>query len=132
MVLKTGNNMGIPNRDDYVTLLEELGEELAEECCPGFVTPVEKVGGQHPPLSELQGGLRRTGRHEVVVEDFDAAKADWTTSAKNLGFVDWGIFTADMEASKEIARRKVENMKRLQAKTFILPDCGGVLLTAPG
>ena len=38
MVLKTGNNMGIPE-DDYVTLLEELGEELAEECCPGFVTP---------------------------------------------------------------------------------------------
>jgi heterodisulfide reductase subunit C len=46
MVLKTGNNMGILE-DDYVTLLEELGEELAEECCPGFVTPVEKVGAEY-------------------------------------------------------------------------------------
>ena len=45
MCLKTGNNMGIPE-DDYVTLLEELGEELAEEGCPGFVTPVEKVGAE--------------------------------------------------------------------------------------
>ncbi len=124
MVLKTGNNMGIPE-DDYVTLLEELGEELAEECCPGFVTPVEKVGADYLHFQNSKEAYAEPDDMKWWWKIFYAAKADWTTSSKNWESVDWGIFTADMEASKEIARRKVENMKRLQAKTFILPDCGG-------
>ena len=124
MVLKTVNNMGIPE-DDYVTLLEELGEELAEECCPGFVTPVEKVGADYLHFQNSKEAYAEPDDMKWWWKIFYAAKADWTTSAKNWESVDWGIFTADMAASKEIARRKVENMKRLQAKTFILPDCGG-------
>jgi heterodisulfide reductase subunit C len=124
MVLKTGNNMGIPE-DDYVTLLEELGEELAEECCPGFVTPVEKVGADYLHFQNSKEAYAEPDDMKWWWKIFYAAKADWTTSSKNWESVDWGIFTANMEASKEIARRKVENMKRLQAKTFILPDCCG-------
>jgi len=41
---------------------------------------------------------------------FYAARVSWTTSAKNWKSVDGGIFTANMEASKKLARRKVENM----------------------
>ena len=124
MCLRTGNNMGIPE-DDYVTLLEELGEELAEECCPGFVTPVEKVGADYLHFQNSKEAYAEPDDMKWWWKIFHAAKADWTTSSKNWESVDWGIFTANMEASKEIARRKVENMKRLQAKTFILPDCGG-------
>jgi len=124
MVLKTGNNMGIPE-DDYVTLLEELGEELAEECCPGFVTPVEKVGAEYLHFQNSKEAYAEPDDMKWWWKIFYVAKADWTTSSKNWESVDWGIFTANMDASKEIARRKVENMKRLQAKTFILPDCGG-------
>ena len=124
MCLKTGNNMGIPE-DDYVTLLEELGEELAEECCPGFVTPVEKVGADYLHFQNSKEAYAEPDDMKWWWKIFHAAKADWTTSAKNWESVDWGIFTANMEASKEIARRKVENMKRLQARTLILPDCGG-------
>ena len=124
MCLKTGNNMGIPE-DDYITLLEELGEELAEEECPGFVTPVEKVGAEFLHFQNSKEAYAEPDDMKWWWKIFYAAKADWTTSSKNWESVDWGIFTANAEASREIARRKVENMKRLQAKTFILPDCGG-------
>jgi Fe-S oxidoreductase len=124
MVLKTGNNMGIPT-DDYVMLLEELGEELAEEECPGFVTPVDKVGADYIFFENSKEAYAEPDDMKWWWKIFYAGKVDWTTSSTNWESVDWGIFTGNMEASKEIARRKVENMKRLQAKTFILPDCGG-------
>ena len=95
MVLKTGNNMGIPE-DDYVTLLEELGEELAEECCPGFVTPVEKVGADYLHFQNSKEAYAEPDDMKWWWKIFYAAKADWTTSAKNWESVDWGIFTANM------------------------------------
>jgi len=124
MCLKTGNNMGIPT-DDYITLLEELGEELAEESCPGFVTPVDKVGVDYIHYQNSKEAYGEPDDMKWWWKVFYAAKVDWTTSSTNWESVDWGIFTCDWEASKEFARRKMDNMKRLQAKTMILPDCGG-------
>jgi Fe-S oxidoreductase len=124
MCLRIGNNMGIPT-EDYVTLLEELGEELAEECCPGFVTPVDKVGADYIFFENSKEAFAEPDDMKWWWKVFYAAKADWTTSSTNWESVDWGVFTCNWDASKEIARRKVENMKRLQAKTMILPDCGG-------
>ncbi len=40
---KTGNNMAIP-KDDYLFLMNDMGKEFAEECCPGFYVPVDKRG----------------------------------------------------------------------------------------
>ncbi|MGQ9687999.1 MAG: (Fe-S)-binding protein [Desulfobaccales bacterium] len=124
MVLKTGNNMGIPE-EEYVTLLEELGEELAEECCPGFVTPIDKEDVDYIFFENSKEAYAEPDDMKWWWKIFYAGKVNWTTSSKNWESVDWGIFTANFEASKEIARRKVENMKRLRAKTMILPDCGG-------
>ena len=45
MCLERGNNLGIP-KDDFVFLCEDLGEELAEDCCPGFKTPIDVHGAR--------------------------------------------------------------------------------------
>ncbi len=124
MVLRTGNNMGIPE-EDYVTLLEELGEELAEEDCPGFVTPIDKEDADYIFFENSKEAYAEPDDMKWWWKIFYAGQVNWTTSSKNWESVDWGIFTANFEASKEIARRKVENMKRLRARTLILPDCGG-------
>ena len=87
------------------TLLEELGEELAEECCPGFVTPVEKVGVDYLHYQNSKEAYAEPDDMKWWWKIFYAAKADWTTSSKNWESVDWGIFTCDWDASKEIARR---------------------------
>ncbi len=122
--LNIGNNMAIPT-EDFVMLLEELGEELAEEECPGFVTPVDKVGADYIHFQNSKEAFAEPDDMKWWWKIFYAAKATWTTSSTNWESVDWGVFTCNWEASKEFARRKVENMKRLQAKTMILPDCGG-------
>jgi dimethylglycine catabolism B len=124
MVLRTGNNMGIPE-EDYVTLLEELGEELAEEDCPGFVTPIDKEDADYIFFENSKEAYAEPDDMKWWWKIFYAGQVNWTTSSKNWESVDWGIFTANFEASQEIARRKVENMKRLRARTLILPDCGG-------
>ena len=36
MNLQRGNNLGIP-RDDFLSLLADLGQELARDECPGFL-----------------------------------------------------------------------------------------------
>ena len=38
---ETGNNMAIP-QEDYFFLLSDLGQEMAEEDCPGFYVPVDR------------------------------------------------------------------------------------------
>lgn len=124
MCLQTGNNMGIPT-EDYVETLEDLAQELAEEACPGFKIPLDKVGADYIFFENSKEVFADYEDLKWWWKIFYAAEADWTTSSTNWESVDWGIFTANAEASKEIARRKVENMKRLQAKTLILPDCGG-------
>ncbi|MCL6622506.1 MAG: (Fe-S)-binding protein [Syntrophobacterales bacterium] len=124
LCLKTGNNMGIPE-DEYVTLLQELGEELAEECCPGFETPVDRVGVEYLHFQNSKEAYAEPDDMKWWWKIFYAAKVTWTTPSKNWESVDWGLFTANAEASREIARRKVEHMKTLQARTLILPDCGG-------
>ena len=43
--LEKGNNLGIP-KDDFLLLIRELGEELAQGSCPGFVTPVDVRGAR--------------------------------------------------------------------------------------
>ncbi|OPX20178.1 MAG: Fe-S oxidoreductase [Desulfobacca sp. 4484_104] len=122
--VETGNNMRIPE-EDYVMLLEELGEELAEEECPGFVTPYDVEGAEYLFFENSKEVYAEPDDMKWWWKIFYAAKASWTTVSKNWESVDWGIFTCDFPASKEFARRRVEHMKNLNIKTMILPDCGG-------
>ncbi len=39
--LETGNNLAI-SREDYVEGMLDLGNDLDEECCPGFYVPIDK------------------------------------------------------------------------------------------
>ena len=43
--LERGNNVGIP-KNDFVALMTDLGDELAADGCPGFVTPLEVRGAR--------------------------------------------------------------------------------------
>ncbi len=122
--LKTGNNMAIP-KDDYLFLLADLGNELAEEECPGFYVPVDK------PNADI---LFFPNSKEVFADNDDmkwwwkifyAAKENWTVPSENWESVDWGLFTGNYEATKILAQRKIEIMKKLNIKRMIMPDCGG-------
>jgi len=122
-VLATGNNLGIP-KEDYLFLLADVGRELAEEC-PGFYVPVDKEGagiGFWPNSKEVFG---EPDDMKWWWKIFYAAKENWTVPSENWESVDWGFFTGNDEASKELARRKIEWVKKYKIKKVIMPDCGG-------
>ena len=122
--IKSGNNLAVP-RQDYFFLLKDLGEELEREDCPGFHVPVDRPGADLAVFPNSK---------EVFVDNEDmkwwwkifyAARENWTVPSENWESVDWGLFTGDTTSSRELARRKVEFIKRLGIGRLLMPDCGG-------
>lgn len=120
MCLKTGNNVGIP-KEDFLFLLQDLGEELAEEL-PGFEVPVDKKGAKY---------LFTINSKEPFAEPEDmmywwrilhAANESWTTTSDNWEGVNWGLFTGDDDAMKEIVGRIVTHYKELGCEYLVLPE----------
>jgi len=122
--LETGNNLGIA-RKDYLEGMAELGEEMAEDCCPGFYVPVDKKGADilfFPNSKEVYGDFEDQYWWWKI---FYAAKENWTVPGANWEAVDWALFTGNDEGNKELARRKIAYMKEYEIKRMIMPDCGG-------
>ncbi len=120
MCLKSGNNVGIPT-EDFIGLLEDLGMELSEEL-PGFEVPIDKKGAKY---------LFTVNSKEPFAEPEDmffwwkilyAAKESWTVVSENWEGVNWGLFTGDDPAMKEIVGRIVKNYQEMEAEYLVLPE----------
>lgn len=123
-VLATGNNMAIP-KEDYLFLMADLGAELAADECPGFYVPVDKEGADILFFPNSKEVFSDNEDMKWWWKIFYAAKENWTIPLENWEAVDWGLFTGNYEATKILAKRKIEHMKRLGVKRMIMPDCGG-------
>jgi heterodisulfide reductase subunit C len=119
--LERGNNLGIP-KDDFLYLLEELGEELAEESCPGFVTPVDKHGARLLVTVNSKEPFAEPDDMKWWWKIFHAAEESWTISSVNWEGVNWGLFSGDDGAMKTIVGRIVDNMRRLNCSALLLPE----------
>ncbi|MBC17979.1 MAG: Fe-S oxidoreductase [Desulfovibrio sp.] len=122
--LETGNNLGIA-KEDYVEGMKELGEELAEEECPGFYVPIDKQGARtlfFPNSKEVYGDYEDQFWWWKI---FYAAQEDWTVPGDNWEAVDWALFTGNNDANRELARRKIDYMQKHEIDRMIMPDCGG-------
>jgi Fe-S oxidoreductase len=122
--LETGNNLAIPQQE-YFESMADLGNELAEEECPGFYVPIDRQGADtlfFPNSKEVYGDFEDQFWWWKI---FYAARENWTVPGKNWEAVDWALFTGNEEGNKELARRKVEYMKEHGIRRMIMPDCGG-------
>lgn len=120
--LKTGNNIGIP-KEDFIFIIEDVGEELAEE--PGFSDfkiPFDKKGANL--LHTLHNKLVNTQNEDLIHwwKIFHMAKEDWTIPSQNWEGVNWGFFSGDDEAMKCFVGRIVENMEKLEIANFMYPE----------
>ena len=120
--LKTGNNLSIPT-EDYVFIMEDVGEELAEE--PGFESfkvPIDKKGANL--LTTIHNKLANTHTEDLKHwwKIFHAAQEDWTLISKNWEGTSWGFFTGDDEAMRTMAGRIVEQMEQLQINNLMWPE----------
>ncbi len=121
MCLERGNNLGIP-KDDFLFLLEDIGEELAEESCPGFVTPVDKQGARLLVTINSKEPFSEPEDMKWWWKIFYAAGESWTISSENWEGVNWGLFSGDDKSMKTIVGRIVDNMRRLNCTALLLPE----------
>ena len=120
--LETGNNLRLP-KEDYIFILEDVGEEIAEE--PGFE-------GFHVPIDKYGANILTTIHNKLVnthTEDlkhwwkiFHAAGEDWTVASENWEGTSWGYFTGDDEAMKVMTGRIYEQMQQLEVKNLLWPE----------
>lgn len=121
MCLERGNNLGIP-KDDFVFLCEDLGEELAEECCPGFKAPIDVHGARVLVTVNSKEPFGEPDDMKWWWKIFYAAGESFTISSENWEGVNWGLFSGDDEAMKTVVGRIVDNMRRLNCKVLLLPE----------
>jgi ferredoxin len=121
MNLQRGNNLGIP-RDDFLGLLADVGQELANDACPGFYVPVDKKGANLITTINSKEPFGEPDDMKFWWKIFYAAKEDWTVSSVNWEGVNWGLFSGDDPSWKEQVGRVVENARRLECKTLLLPE----------
>lgn len=121
--LEKGNNLGIP-KDDFLELVHDLGEELAETTCPGFTTPVDVRGARLLVTVNSKEPFVQPDDMTWWWRIFYAAGESWTISSENWEGVNWGLYTGDDNAMKTIVERIVDNMERLNCRALLLPECG--------
>ena len=121
MALRRGNNLGIP-RSEFIGLLEELGEEFAEECAPGFVTPIDVEGANMMITVNSKEPFGEPDDMKYWWKIFHAAGESWTIPSDNWEGVNWGLFTGDDDSMRIMVGRIVDNMLRLGCKKLVLPE----------
>lgn len=120
--LRTGNNLALP-KDDFIFILEDVGEEIAEEeGFEEFTVPIDKEGANI--LTTIHNKLVNTHTEDLKHwwKIFHAAGENWTVASDNWEGTSWGYFTGDDDAMKTMAGRIVENMRRLKANTLLWPE----------
>jgi len=120
--LETGNNLRLP-KDDYIFILEDVAQEIAEE--PGyeeFKVPIDKKGANI--LTTIHNKLVNTHTEDLKHwwRIFHAAEEDWTVPSENWEGTNWAYFTGDDEAMKIMTGRIVEHMEKLEVKTLMWPE----------
>jgi heterodisulfide reductase subunit C len=120
--LETGNNLRLP-KEDFVFILEDVAEEIAEE--PGFEdfkVPIDKEGANL--LTTIHNKLVNTHTDDLKHwwKIFHAAKEDWTVPSDNWEGTSWGYFTGDDTAMQTMAGRIIDHMERLQIKNLLWPE----------
>jgi Fe-S oxidoreductase len=105
-------------KEMFLEQIREMEEQLREVTGdPNATIPVEKQGAKilYVPLA---------GAHTILPPAvvFNAANEDWTLSIFEAS--NYGVFLADMQRAKEVAKRIVEEANRLGVKEIVVAECG--------
>jgi len=120
--LNTGNNLGLP-KEDYIFILKDVAEEIAEEPgFQGFTAPIDKEGANL--LITIHNKLVNTHTEDLkhLWKILYAAEEDWTVPSTNWEGCNWGYFTGDDTAEKTVVSRIIEHMHRLKINNLLFPE----------
>jgi hypothetical protein len=102
----------------FLEQIKEMEEQLRDVTGdPNATIPVEKQGAKilYVPLA---------GAHTILPPAviFNAAKEDWTLSIFEAS--NYGVFLADVNRAKQVAKRIVDEATRLDVKEIVIAECG--------
>ncbi len=105
-------------REMFLENIRDIEQQLRQITGdPNASIPVEAKGAKvlYVPLA---------GTHSILPPAiiFNAAKESWTLSLFQAA--NYGIFLGDIKRAKEIARRIVDEAKRLEVQEIVLAECG--------
>jgi Fe-S oxidoreductase len=122
--LTTGNNMAIPT-EEFVDTIQWMEEELLDEM---------NDKNARIPLDEKDKHILYTLNPRepkffplsisAMAKVFYAAKESWTLSSKMYDVTNYGLFSGNNEHAAVIAQHLYDEVKRLNANTLVLGECG--------
>ena len=122
--LTTGNNMAIPT-EEFVDTIQWMEEELMDEM---------DDKNARIPLDEKDKHILYTLNPRepkffplsisAMAKIFYAAKESWTLSTKMYDVTNYGLFSGNNEHAAVIAQHLYDEVKRLNANTLVLGECG--------
>ena len=121
--LERGNNLGIP-KEDFLALMEGLGDELAKDSCPGFKTQVDVRGARLLVTVNSKMAFAEPDKLKHWWKIFHAAGESWTIASENWEGTNYGYFSGDNDAMKTMVGKMIDNMERLGCQALLLPECG--------
>jgi Fe-S oxidoreductase len=105
-------------KEMFLEQIREMEDQLRDITGdPDAAIPVEKQGAKilYVPLA---------GAHTILPPAivFNAATEDWTLSIFEAA--NYGVFLADLERAKQVARRIVDEANRLGVEEIVISECG--------
>ncbi|MDD3691353.1 MAG: (Fe-S)-binding protein [Bacteroidales bacterium] len=122
--LTTGNNMAIPT-EEFVDTIQWMEEELMDE--------MDDKNARIPLDEKDKHFLYTLNPREpkffplsisAMAKIFYAAKESWTLSSKMYDVTNYGLFSGNNEHAAVIAQHLYDEVKRLNANTLVLGECG--------
>lgn len=122
--LTTGNNMAIPT-EEFADTIQWMEEELMDE--------MDDKNARIPLDEKDKHFLYTLNPREpkffplsisAMAKIFYAAKESWTLSSKMYDVTNYGLFSGNNEDAAVIAQHLYDEVKRLNANTLVLGECG--------
>lgn len=122
--LKTGNNMGI-SREDFIETVQWIEEELQNELGdPSFTIPLDKPGTRYLMCLNPREVKFYPLLFRAQFLTCYAAGQSWGLSSTAWDATNYGLFSGDDAACKQIITRLVDEAARLGAETLVATECG--------
>lgn len=122
--LETGNNMGV-GQDDYVETLQWMEEELRAELEDDSVTiPINKKNARLIYTFNPREVKYFPYLIQAAAKIFNAAGEDWTLSTESWDATNYGLFSGDDGAARQIASNLEQAVNHLGAGMLVMAECG--------
>ena len=122
--LEQGNNMGV-SEEDYVETVQWMEEELqAELDDPGVKIPFNKKGARLVYTFNPREIKYFPYLIQAAAKIFNAAGEDWTLSTESWDATNYGLFSGDDAAARQIAANLEGAVNHLGAETLVMAECG--------